>query len=374
MFYTHHGLHHALTESGVWNGLYTALMASTPPLTVHSNCGTTECGLKYFEKDPRLPNAPVSGSITILASGAITVRTDGYTGPRSHSGPDRLASGAPKSWTWEPAANREPAHFCGVLHLGLDVTAEMTTQPSRHAGRARASFSVIPETLGACTTAWALAVTALGVLVTNDPTYSSPVTAAPTSATDYPAAISAVNSALTILDENIDFGTARDEDPTWPGEEEGRAVRALRDFRDALIDVDATLRPGPEIASNDGACCAREDTAAAYQGSEESLLDTATLKVGEIFRGIAPEATSALVDLTSSATVCAVFAGGKELDTADETGDFDSETLGRADEVLRTALNEAAAGALATSGWDHVDDARSAALYRITFPFAPPTA
>ncbi|MET8816686.1 hypothetical protein ABZW47_32420 [Streptomyces sp. NPDC004549] len=85
-------------------------------------------------------------------------------------------------------------------------------------------------------------------------------------------------------------------------------------------------------------------------------------------RTLTPEATSALVDLTNLPRVCAVFAGESEIDTADDTGPFDSEALGSADEVLRTAWDEAEAGDLATSGWEHVKDKQSAALYRITFP------
>ncbi|MFE9250870.1 hypothetical protein [Streptomyces sp. NPDC007088] len=100
-------------------------------------------------------------------------------------------------------------------------------------------------------------------------------------------------------------------------------------------------------------------------------LGTASVKVGQILRTLAPEATSALVDLTNLAHVCAVFAGEREIDTADDTGPFDSGTLGSADEALRTAWDEADAGDLATSGWEHVRDEQSAALYRITFQTTP---
>ncbi|MFF7953673.1 hypothetical protein [Streptomyces griseorubiginosus] len=100
-------------------------------------------------------------------------------------------------------------------------------------------------------------------------------------------------------------------------------------------------------------------------------LGTAGVTVGQILRVVAPEATSALVDLTDLARVCAVFAGDSEIDTADDTGPFDTETLGWADEVLRMAMDEAVPEDIPTSGWELVPDERSAALYRITFPTAP---
>lgn len=100
-------------------------------------------------------------------------------------------------------------------------------------------------------------------------------------------------------------------------------------------------------------------------------LATASIKVGQLLRTLAPKATSALVDLTDLAYVCAVFAGEREIDSDDDTGPFDSETLGSADVVLRMALKEAVAGDLAASGWEHVRDGQSAALYRVTFPPVP---
>ncbi|MCX4681655.1 hypothetical protein OG413_41375 [Streptomyces sp. NBC_01433] len=100
-------------------------------------------------------------------------------------------------------------------------------------------------------------------------------------------------------------------------------------------------------------------------------LGTAGVKIGQILRIPAPGATSALVDLTDLARVCAVFAGNSEIDTADDTGPFDTETLGWADEVLRMAMDEAATEDLAASGWERIPDEKSTALYRITFPTTP---
>ncbi|MFE7214587.1 hypothetical protein ACFU93_32525 [Streptomyces sp. NPDC057611] len=93
-------------------------------------------------------------------------------------------------------------------------------------------------------------------------------------------------------------------------------------------------------------------------------------RVGEVLRTLVPEATSALVDLTDSARVCAVFADEREVDTADDTGPFDTETLGAADQVLRRALDDATPADLAAAGWEHLPDEQSAQLYRITFPAA----
>ncbi|MFH0245951.1 hypothetical protein ACGRHY_26850 [Streptomyces sp. HK10] len=97
-------------------------------------------------------------------------------------------------------------------------------------------------------------------------------------------------------------------------------------------------------------------------------LGTAGVEVGKILRAVTPQATSALVDITGLARVCAVFAGDREIDTADDTGPFDTETLGWADEVLRMAMDEAVPEDIAASGWELAPDERSAALYRITFP------
>lgn len=259
MFDTHDTLHQALTRSGIWHGLYTALMASTPQLAVRSNCDDAEhCGLEFFEQRARVHNAPISGSVTMsLTSGAIIVRADGYTGPRWHSALDRLASAAETGWTWQPDADHEPGQLDGVLHPSFNVTAETTIGRSGgHEDNAQAGLALIPGAPEACETAWTLAVTALGVLVTDEPTYRSPVLAEPAPATDYPAAVSTVTAALELLDENVDFGAARDEDPRWPNEAEGRAVRALRDFRDALIDVKGTRQPGSGTGDVDrGGCC-----------------------------------------------------------------------------------------------------------------------
>lgn len=101
-------------------------------------------------------------------------------------------------------------------------------------------------------------------------------------------------------------------------------------------------------------------------------LDAATWKVGRLLRTLAPEATSALVDLTNLARIYAVDAGDTELDMADDTGPFDTETLGAADEALRQTLDDAEPADLAAAGWEPVADDESAHLYRITFPAPRP--
>ncbi|MEU1707665.1 hypothetical protein ABZ478_20075 [Streptomyces sp. NPDC005706] len=56
MFTTQDAFHQALTATGTLNGLYTALMASTPSLSERSHEDQTT-GLVFFEQNPsiRLP-------------------------------------------------------------------------------------------------------------------------------------------------------------------------------------------------------------------------------------------------------------------------------------------------------------------------------
>ncbi|MFJ3274047.1 hypothetical protein [Streptomyces sp. NPDC086776] len=91
-------------------------------------------------------------------------------------------------------------------------------------------------------------------------------------------------------------------------------------------------------------------------------------KVGTILRTLAPEATSALVDFNGPARLIAVFAGDTEIDTADDTGPFDTETLGEADTLLRQAHDRASRLHDLIADWEHVPDERTAQLYRVTFP------
>ncbi|MFF4292118.1 hypothetical protein ACFY0N_00510 [Streptomyces vinaceus] len=87
-----------------------------------------------------------------------------------------------------------------------------------------------------------------------------------------------------------------------------------------------------------------------------------------ILRAFAPEATSALVDLTDRGYVFAVFAGDTEIDTADDTGPFDTETLGAVDAAIREVTGYHGGRAELTSVWEHVPDAGSGLVYRVTFP------
>ncbi|MGA5599606.1 hypothetical protein ACPCUF_00970 [Streptomyces griseoincarnatus] len=77
----------------------------------------------------------------------------------------------------------------------------------------------------------------------------------------------------------------------------------------------------------------------------------------------APEATSVLVDLHSPPHVYAVYAGDTELDSADDTGPFDTETLGAVDTAIREALDHAVIGDLTNAGWQAIEPS----CYRITF-------
>ncbi|MEU2264974.1 hypothetical protein ABZ568_00670 [Streptomyces olindensis] len=99
-------------------------------------------------------------------------------------------------------------------------------------------------------------------------------------------------------------------------------------------------------------------------------LEAATWKAARLLRALAPEATSALVDLTDLPRICTVYAGDTELDMADDTGPFDTETLGAADEALRQALDDVEPSDLAEAGWEPVADDESDHVYRVTFPAA----
>jgi hypothetical protein len=83
-------------------------------------------------------------------------------------------------------------------------------------------------------------------------------------------------------------------------------------------------------------------------------LAVATWAAGTALRRLVPEATSALVDLTGLPFAVAVFAGDTEIDTADDTGPFDTETLGQADAILRKGMEDSGPGDVADDGWEHV--------------------
>ncbi|MGJ3558918.1 hypothetical protein ACR6C2_08030 [Streptomyces sp. INA 01156] len=103
-----------------------------------------------------------------------------------------------------------------------------------------------------------------------------------------------------------------------------------------------------------------------------ALMDSGR-QVGEVLRRLAPEATAALIDLHSGlAHVISVYAGDTEIDTADDGGVFDTETLGAADAILQNAIKSATPEDLAsTPGWQHTPDGESTHAYRITFPSQP---
>ncbi|MFF4391466.1 hypothetical protein ACFY0G_32460 [Streptomyces sp. NPDC001552] len=90
-------------------------------------------------------------------------------------------------------------------------------------------------------------------------------------------------------------------------------------------------------------------------------------RLATILRTCAPEASAALVDLTDLPRVITVFTGGAEADMGDDTGPFDAETLGEADEVLRDVASYVDLREL-TASWEHVPDEASDRVYRVTFP------
>ncbi|MYS33676.1 hypothetical protein K388_06018 [Streptomyces sp. KhCrAH-43] len=259
MFTTHDALHQELTTTGALNGLYTALMVSAPPLAIRSHADQ-DTGLMFFEQSPRHRNSPISGSVTFNAdSGAVIIAADGYSGHCWLKALERLTTPT-ATWSWHPAIEHKPGTLEGILRLGPSITAESRLGGSLHGYSASAGLALIPADREHCEPAWALAVAALGVLVTEDPAYRSPVLPAPDlstltgPATDYPAAVATVVEALALLDENEDFDTARDHDPIWPTVAEGAAVRALRHLRDALINaipLQQSEQPDPAPDSTD---------------------------------------------------------------------------------------------------------------------------
>ncbi|MFF1678348.1 hypothetical protein ACFVYG_20200 [Streptomyces sp. NPDC058256] len=280
MFDTHETLHQALAASGTWNALYTALMASTPPLVVRAhepNHDGQVTGLRFFEHLPSHRQNSMSGRITISPDdGTITVFADGYAGPRWFAALERLgvitaptnttspASAALCGWSWQPADCEKPGALAGTVRLGPHIQAETFIDRSGGGPRTNtdAGLALIPADRETCGTAWALAVTVLGVLVTGDSAYLSTVMPAPdlvtliAPATDYRAAAGTVTDLLELLDDNPDFGHARDHDPYWPARAERVAIRALRALRDALDDVHRTITPAPQPDTHDrGSCC-----------------------------------------------------------------------------------------------------------------------
>ncbi|QNT94909.1 hypothetical protein HEP81_04636 [Streptomyces griseofuscus] len=99
-------------------------------------------------------------------------------------------------------------------------------------------------------------------------------------------------------------------------------------------------------------------------------LEIARWTAAAALRRLAPSATSALIDIHEGRPhIVQVYAGDTELDTADDGGVFDTETLGAADAYLHHAIDSSEPADLAAApGWEHIPDERSANVYRITFP------
>ncbi|MFF8866260.1 hypothetical protein ACF08B_29890 [Streptomyces sp. NPDC015139] len=121
--FTAHDIHQTLTATGTLNGVYAALMDSTPPLSVRRHEDQT-AGLVFFEQSPRMRNSPIKGTIIFDAdSGAILVHASGYPGPRWHTALERLAT-TTAAWSWKPTPDRKLGTLKGALQLGANITAE----------------------------------------------------------------------------------------------------------------------------------------------------------------------------------------------------------------------------------------------------------
>ncbi|MEV6653968.1 hypothetical protein [Streptomyces sp. NPDC051219] len=170
---------------------------------------------------------------------------DAYAAERAHgSGGPKAAAvvavtvpGRPLTLAW-----------CGDsrAYLITQETELLLERSSSAAESANAVLALIPAHRAACHTAWTLALTFLGTLVTDDPAYRSTVMPAPDPAsraapdTDYASAAATVAEALALIDDNQGFDEARDSDPFWPADDEGDAVRALRHLRDTLATTHKT--------------------------------------------------------------------------------------------------------------------------------------
>lgn len=246
MFTTHADLNNHLIESQTWSALYAALHASTE-LIVRTLPATEGTGLRFSAGDR---TQHITGEVTIdPTTGAMTVHADGLPGTTWHTALLRLATitantDAMPAWSWRPSNPERPGTFTGTVPLRPGVTAQvlMARHGSSHS-TASAALALTPATRDTCHLAWSHAITALGTLATADPAYRPtilPTAITPTQATatvtntDYPAAARTVDRVLELLDENEDFGHARDEDPLWPTDDEGDAIRALRHLRDVL--------------------------------------------------------------------------------------------------------------------------------------------
>jgi len=66
-------------------------------------------------------------------------------------------------------------------------------------------------------------------------------------ATDYDAALTTIQEALALIEDNLDFDVARDNDPRWPEREERAARLALRSLRNELSSLapSAQVEPWP---------------------------------------------------------------------------------------------------------------------------------
>ncbi|MFE2852672.1 hypothetical protein ACFXJO_16270 [Streptomyces lavendulae] len=253
MFDTLDDLNAELTDSHTFTALYAALHAS-PTLAAQALADKDTTGLRFFEANPRYRNAPINGSITIdPATGAITLHAEGFTGVTWYNALHRLATLDPNDdgtpfWSWRPYAHNQPGTLAGTAPLGPRITAEaaMACHGSA-ADTATATLCLTPAAPATCKLAWSFAVTALGILTTGDAAYRSTVLPAPdpevftATDTDYPAAAKDVADLCDLLDDNVDFGYARDHDPAWPADAERTAVLALRGFRDALTACTTTF-------------------------------------------------------------------------------------------------------------------------------------
>ncbi|MFD6471347.1 hypothetical protein [Streptomyces goshikiensis] len=250
MFDTHSLLDAELTGTRAWSALYAAVLDSSH-FAAQAIDDKEVTGLRFFVPSPGARAATtVNGIVTIAPdTGAITLEATGITGTLWFAALNRLGTLDPNDdgtpfWTWRPHAHDMPGVLAGTANLGPRITAEtLITRHGSATAAAAATLCLTPATREICHLAWSLAASALGTLTTGNSAYRSDILPAPdpqvfTAAdTDYQAAARDVANLCERLDENMDFGHARDHDPTWPTGAERAAVLALRDLRDALAEL-----------------------------------------------------------------------------------------------------------------------------------------
>ncbi|MEU6070509.1 hypothetical protein ABZ864_40225 [Streptomyces sp. NPDC047082] len=196
LFTTRQALDQELIATGTWKALHTAVHASTPRLTSHTNQNHGSepvCGLRFTEDTPHTGQARTKGTVLITPDGILAVRAYTIHGHRwltalRHLGilhTHSIRPGAPTTAPADPTtASAEPSwslrphvknrSFSGHLQPVDHVQAKTLTGLPDRIGDVDALLTVAPDNRAACPAAWLLAVGFFHVLVTGDPASPQP--------------------------------------------------------------------------------------------------------------------------------------------------------------------------------------------------------